>query len=178
MVESNQTTDIQNFITASFEQFYEQLYLYVYKRNKIHTEDIVQDVFEKFQRAIQKVLKKELEMDFQTDEDVLRYLIVIARHTCNNQFARKTYFSLDENWDSFKQTINPSESFDFKEEIESCLKILTEDQQILFRLKAEGYSEKEIAEQQGMTISGVKKSIYRGRKKLKEQGRDLRFKGS
>ena len=178
MVESNQTTDIQNFVTASFEQFYERLRLFVYSKNKSYTEDIIQDTFEKFQKRIQEILQKELEMDFQSDEEVLRYLIVIARNTCYNHFNTKTHFPLDENWDSSQQTINPSESFDFNEEIEATLHILSERQQVLFRLKVAGYRYEEIAEHQGMTVAAVRKSIYRGRKKLKALGRNARFKGS
>ena len=162
-VETSDEINFQNFISASFDSYHHNIYLYARSRYKTYPEDVVQETFKKFQEAI----RKGLEMDFRKDEDVLRYLTTIARNLSQNELGRAQRIVYVPKLQDRGKSINPYTVIQLKDNLESKLKLVSPQQAKMIRLKIAGYSYEEIAQELSMTVMAIKQGLYRSRKKLK-----------
>lgn len=149
-------------IAKIWEDFHKELRTYVAKtiRNQADTDDIMQDVFVKIIRNIEKVNKA---------ENLRQYLYGIVKN------AIKDYFNNQE------RNNNEIPDLVFEEEIES-LNIIIADKlkpfinqlpekykEALLITEFQNISQKELAEKLNISYSGAKSRVQRGKEKLKEQ---------
>ncbi len=149
-------------IAKIWEDFHKELRTYVSKtvRNQADTDDIMQDVFVKIIRNIEKVNKA---------ENLRQYLYGIVKN------AIKDYFN--------SQAYNNNEIPDLvlEEEIESLNTIIADKlkpfinqlpekyKEALLITEFQNISQKELAEKLNISYSGAKSRVQRGKEKLKEQ---------
>lgn len=173
VVKTNHIDDVQNFVEASFDQYYDKVYFFARKRNPAYAKDIAQETFKRFQEA----LIKRLEMNFQEDEAVLQYLTVIARNLANTQYGKsKRFVQLEENLDSEKR-IHPHQAVERQQKIDTMMRLVNDKEASMFKLQAAGYDYQEIAKKLNMKPAAVKQALYRCRKKLKPFRHDWQQKG-
>lgn len=142
----------------------QNLYGYVFKylRNAEDTQDIVQDVFEKLWKNRRKVeFEKCKSWMFRTGHNAL--INFSKRH-------QRTIY----NSDMVPERQAKSTSFETKDIVDLALSLLPPVQKSIVILRdIEGYKYAEIAEILEISESQVKVYLYRARKKMKKQLKDL-----
>lgn len=154
------TKDVTN-IWASFNKELKG-FIYNKTRNSADTDDILQEVFVKIIRNIDKV---------NQSENLRQYLYGIVRNTLNDYFKnQKSFLSDSEIQEPFSET----ETNSLNETIAECcikpfINKLPEDyKQALLITEFQDISQKELAEKLNISYSGAKSRVQRGRVKLKE----------
>lgn len=124
--------------------------------NKDEVDDLVQNAFFKFYRAIGR---------FDETRPVLPYLYEIAKNEMKMYFrSRKETVNLD---DAIGINLSVEEKF-YSGDIKDGLKILSSIQRKALNLLSEGYSYEEIAKSIGKPLNTVRTIIRRGRLKMKK----------
>ena len=148
------------------QEFSGRLYGYSlkYLRNSEDASDIVQDVFEKLWKNRKKIEPKK----------VKSWLFTCAHNAMINFIKKKSRMTYsDEMTDSMTQESH-EKSFEMKEVIENALCQLPPVQKSIVLLRdLEGYNYKEIGEILELTEAQVKVYLFRARKKIKKQLKDL-----
>lgn len=144
----------------------DRLYGYAIKqtRNDTEAKDVIQDVFEKLWRKIDRI-------PYEACPAILFRMVynqIIDTHRYNK--VRKTAVS---NMDVQKYTVS-SDRFEFKDLIDQAFLKLSDEYKSLVILKdLEGYSYKEIADIMTMSISQVKVYLFRARKQMQTELKSL-----
>ncbi|MBI4009540.1 RNA polymerase sigma factor [Candidatus Roizmanbacteria bacterium] len=144
-----------DYFTFLVKQYTKQIYNYIFRKlpQRDDVEDIVQNTFLKFYRAIQK---------FDVERPVLPYLFQIAKNELKMHWrAKKNTLKLDE-------AIATEDEVDYfeKGEIEKILSKLPFEQKKALELVGDGYSYKEIAKQLERPLNTVRTIIRRARLQL------------
>jgi RNA polymerase sigma-70 factor, ECF subfamily len=154
------TTEIASIWTA----FHKELKAFIQNktRNSADTDDILQDVFIKIIRNFDKVTQA---------ENLRHYLYGIVRNAINDYFRnRKPILDTENIKEEFTeeetQTLNTTVA-------ESCIKPFIQKlpehyREALLITEFQGVSQKELAERLGISYSGAKSRVQRGKEKLKE----------
>ena len=154
------TKDVTNIWT----DFHKELRGFIFNkiRNSADTDDILQEVFIKIIRNIDKV---------NQSENLRQYLYGIVRNSINDYFKTNKNTSLDtEKLVSFSE----SEKQSLNETIAQCCikpfinKLPDNYKQALLITEFQDVSQKELAEKLNISYSGVKSRVQRGKEKLKE----------
>ncbi len=131
-----------------------------YTRDKLISEDIVQDAFIKLYRA---------RKDFESEEHIKNWLIRVTINLSLNALKRKKRYLLVDN--EYIDNVQDSSSEEKKNEelynFVCSLKDRYKDVIILFYYQ--GYSIKEISKILGISVSGVTTRLDRARKIIKEK---------
>lgn len=154
------TKDVSNIWT----DFHKELRSFIYNkiRNSADTDDILQEVFIKIIRNIDKV---------NQSENLRQYLYGIVRNSINDYFKTNKNISLDN-----EQVIpfTESEIQSLNETIAQCCikpfinKLPDNYKQALLITEFQDVSQKELAEKLNISYSGAKSRVQRGKEKLKE----------
>jgi len=158
-----QKNEIQKIVELCFIEFYEPVYWYARARYKMYPEDVAQETFKKFHLA----LLKGLEMNFQVKEDILKYLITIARNLTTDELGRAQRIIFVEDFSFEKKTLDPFAKINIESDLETKLSLLYPKHVLMLRLRISGYSYKEIADKLGVNVETVRKALFRCRQKLK-----------
>lgn len=149
-------------IAKIWEDFHKELRAYILKttRNQADTDDIMQDVFVKIIRNIEKVNKA---------ENLRQYLYGIVKNAIKDYFNSQAYSN------------NEIPDLVLEEEIESLNTIIADKlkpfinqlpgkyKEALLITEFQNISQKELAEKLNISYSGAKSRVQRGKEKLKEQ---------
>ncbi len=149
--------NIDNF-SFLVKKYTPKIYGYVYGKlfNKDEVDDLVQNAFFKFYKAIGR---------FDEQRPVLPYLYEIAKN------EMKMYFRSRKKTVNFKYTISVCLDYEekfFSSDINDGLKILNQDQRQALKLLSDGYSYEEIAKEINKPLNTVRTIIRRGRLKMKK----------
>lgn len=154
-----------------WSSFNEEIRNYVSRKvkDKNTTDDIVQDIFEKVIKNIKKM---------ESIENLQQYLYKIARNTIADAYrSRKLVFSeeeLDGGGNRMPDTAEEPHAENLNSIISrSCVKPFIEKlpekyREAVLASEIENMSQKELAEQLGISYSGAKSRVQRGREKLKD----------
>lgn len=138
------------------KRYTKQIYSYLYNKifDKREIEDLVQNTFISFYRAIDR---------FDIERPILPYLYEITKNEMKMYFrARKHSLSLDE-------AIYMDSGNDLKldeENLDDLLKVLNNDERRALTMLYEGYSYQEISKKIGKPLNSTKTLIRRARIKL------------
>lgn len=139
-------------------------YALKYLKNADDADDIVQDVFEKLWQNRKKVLV----------EKVKSWLFTCAHNAMLNLIKKNSRISYQENTVSSDTSECHSREFEMKEVIEKSLALLPPIQKSIILLRdLEGYNYKEIGDILDLSEAQVKVYLFRARKKVKKQLKDL-----
>ena len=153
-----------NEVTNIWTDFHKELKGFIYNktRNSADTDDILQEVFIKIIRNIDKV---------NQSENLRQYLYGIVRNTINDYFRnQKTILTENEIEDKLSevetQTLNSTIA-------ECCIKPFINKlpdnyKEALLITEFQDISQKELAEKLNISYSGAKSRVQRGKEKLKE----------
>jgi RNA polymerase sigma-70 factor (ECF subfamily) len=152
-------------ITAIWNEFHKELRGFILKRtqNVLITDDILQDVFVKILTNMAKI---------DHAENIRPYLYGIVKNTINDYF-RKAHHSLGE--ESIPEILSSEDEKSLNEKVAECcirpfiMQLNPQDQEVLLKVEFENLSQKELAEQLGMSYSGLKSRLQRAKEKLKNQ---------
>lgn len=137
-------------------------YVFKYLRDSEDSQDITQDVFEKLWKN-----RKKVEV-----EKAKSWMFTTAHNTLINFNKRKQRIVY--NTDSIPENGNEDGSFEAKEIVDKVLETLPPIQKSIVLLRdLEGYSYQEIGEMLDLTDSKVKVYLFRARKKMQKQLKDL-----
>lgn len=137
-------------------------YVFKYLRNAEDTQDIVQDVFEKLWKNRKKV-----------DFDKCKSWMFRTGHNTLINFSKRHQRTVY-NTDMVPEKQARNNSFEAKDIVELALSLLPPVQKSIVLLRdLEGYKYVEIAEILEISESQVKVYLYRARKKMKKQLKDL-----
>ncbi len=151
-------------VTVIWAVFHQELKAFILKKTKniADTDDILQEVFIKVMRNIDKV---------NHAQNLRQYLYGIVRNTVNDYFKRIQFTQYDHNIpDSFteeeKQSLNETIS-------NCCLKPFINKLPEIYRTaliasEFENTSQKDLAQMLNISYSGAKSRVQRGKEKLKE----------
>jgi RNA polymerase sigma-70 factor, ECF subfamily len=150
-----------------WEEFSGKLELFILSRvnNQFDADDILQDVFRKIHDNIDSV---------EDDAKIQGWLFRIARNTIIDYYrskAKNKTVPIDDKENLFT---TPEESIDnLNEMVASWLNNMIADLPEIYReaivlTEIEGLTQKELAERLGISLSGAKSRVQRGREKLKE----------
>lgn len=151
--------------------FNEEIRNYVSRKvkDKNTTDDIVQDIFEKVINNIKKL---------ESVENLQQYLYKIARNTITDAFrSRKLVYSEDELEGVGNRMIDTTEEPNGESLnsiiSRSCVKPFIEKlpekyKDAVIASEIENMSQKDLAERLGISYSGAKSRVQRGREKLKD----------
>lgn len=150
-------------ISLIWHDYYPQLKKFVSNRihNQADVEDIVQQVFMKINNHIE---------DLKDDQKLTSWIYQIARNSMVDYFRKEKWN--DELLDQ-QQTIDEYDEPDLAQEViacfESVIQQLPEKYKVALELSMlKGMSQKEMSEQLGISYSGAKSRVQRGREMLKE----------
>ena len=154
------TTDVTNIWT----NFNKELKVFIYNktRNSADTDDILQEVFVKIIRNIEKV---------NQSENLRQYLYGIVRNTLNDYFKNQKTFSSDT---EIQEQFSETETNSLNETIAECCikpfinKLPDNYKQALLITEFQDISQKELAKKLNISYSGAKSRVQRGKDKLKE----------
>ena len=154
------TTDI----TKIWTDFHKELKGFILKktRNAADTDDLLQDVFIKIIRNIDKV---------KNAENLRHYLYTMVRNTINDHFRNKR---LDINDNEILENLTEEETQSLNSTIAECcirpfINKLPEDyRNALLITEFQNLSQKELAEKLNLSYSGAKSRVQRGKEKLKQ----------
>lgn len=151
-------------VTNIWNDFHKELKGFIYNktRNSADTDDILQEVFVKVIRNIDKV---------NQSENLRQYLYGIVRNTINDFLKSQKYILADtEVAEQFSET----ETTTLNETIAECCikpfinKLPDNYKQALLITEFQNISQKELAEKLNISYSGAKSRVQRGKDKLKE----------
>lgn len=148
------------------DQFANNLFGYAYKflRSEADAQDIVQDVFEKLWRNRSKV-------EFPKAKS---WMFTTAHNSMINFLNKKGRVQLSGSMQSFEQARNHASSFEAKEIVEKAVAILPPVQKSILLLRdLEGYTYEEIGKILELNEAQVKVYLFRARKKVKKQLKEL-----
>ena len=135
-----------------------------YLRNEADASDIVQDVFEKLWKNRKKV-------EFAKCKS---WLFTCAHNAMVNLVKKNNRLYYVEDYHDTNTGVAADNSFENKEIIEKSLALLPPIQKSVLLLRdLEGYNYKEIGEILHLTEAQVKVYLFRARKKIKKQLKDL-----
>lgn len=137
-------------------------YVFKYLRDSEDSQDITQDVFEKLWKNRKKV-------EFEKSKS---WMFTTAHNTLINFSKRKKRVVY--NSDSIPENGKEDNSYESKEIVDKVLETLPPIQKSIVLLRdLEGYSYQEIGEMLDLTDSKVKVYLFRARKKMQKQLKDL-----
>lgn len=151
-------------VSSIWNDFHKELKGFIYNktRNSADTDDILQEVFIKIIRNINKV---------EQSENIKQYLYGIVRNSINDYFkAKKNYKSDDE----IEEILSETETISLNNTIAECCikpfinKLPENYKQALLITEFKNISQKELAEKLNISYSGAKSRVQRGKEKLKE----------
>jgi RNA polymerase sigma-70 factor (ECF subfamily) len=131
-------------------------------RNEHDAEDILQDVFCKIHNSIHKL----------KDKDKLQaWVYQITRHTIIDYYRSRKVMA--EPTEIPEDLVNEPIPSTLNEDIAACLKPMMDDlpekyRESIILTEVAGLTQKEMAEKLGLSLSGAKSRVQRGREKLKE----------
>lgn len=154
------TKDVTNIWT----NFNKELKGFIYNKtkNSVDTDDILQEVFIKIIRNIDKV---------NQSENLRQYLYGIVRNTLSDYFKNQKTFSNDT---EIQEQFSEIETNSLNETIAECCikpfisKLPDNYKQALLITEFQNVSQKELAEKLNISYSGAKSRVQRGKEKLKE----------
>lgn len=146
-----------------WDQFHDNLYAFVLKRvrNEADTDDILQDVFIRIHQSLDK-LKDEKKLE--------SWVFQIARNATNDFFRKQSKLSGEE----FPELEDQDVGFYGKQEMFCCLQPFVKELPEKYRMAIEladlqGKKQGEVAKILGISHSGAKSRVQRGREILKEK---------
>lgn len=152
------------FINDIWTELSEPLKKYIMKRvpNATDADDILQEVFVKIHQNIG---------DLKDENKFQSWIYKISRHAIVDYYRRKNRIELIELVDDFAAETEQNTSTNA--EIAACLKVMIEYlpekyKQALWLTEFENLTQKELSERMGLSLSGAKSRVQRGREKLKE----------
>lgn len=153
-----------NDVTHIWTDFHKELKGFIYNktRNSADTDDILQEVFIKIIRNIDKV---------NQSENLRQYLYAIVRNSINDYFrSRKNITSDTEIPEQFSEVETQSLNTTIAE---CCIKpfinkLSDNYKEALLITEFQAVSQKELAEKLNISYSGAKSRVQRGKDKLKE----------
>lgn len=151
-------------VTDIWANFHQELKGFIYNktRNSADTDDILQEVFVKIIRHIDKV---------NQSENLRQYLYGIVRNTVNDYFNHQKTHSNDT---YIQEQFSEIETNSLNETIAACCikpfinKLPNIYKQALLITEFQNVSQKELAEKLNISYSGAKSRVQRGKDKLKE----------
>ena len=152
-------------LSCIWEKYNVQLYKFIKKRvsNEQDAEDILQEVFIKIQKNIGCL---------KNDSKMKGWIYKIARNTIIDYYRKsnKNYVNIElheniENSAEDKLTANAEIALCLKEMIDCLPKIY---KQAIILTKYQNITQKELGKKVGISVSGAKSRVQRGRKRLKE----------
>lgn len=154
------TKDVTNIWT----DFHKELKGFIYNktRNSADTDDILQEVFVKIIRNIDKV---------KQSENLRQYLYGIVRNTLNDYFNNQKRLSSDTD---IQEQFSEKETNSLNETIAECCikpfinKLPTNYREALLITEFQDISQKDLAQRLNISYSGAKSRVQRGKEKLKE----------
>ncbi|MBI2641809.1 RNA polymerase sigma factor [Candidatus Roizmanbacteria bacterium] len=149
---------IENYFYV-VKRYTQQIYYYVYKKiyNKDDVDDIVQNAFLKFYKAINR---------FDLSKKILPYLFEITKNEMKMYYrSRDKTVSLNEAIAGSIKTANTVEQVN----IDQLLSFLSKEEKKAFKLLGEGYTYQEITKKLKKPLNTVKTIIRRGRLKMKKE---------
>lgn len=160
---------IDDFTILCYNEFYNDTQNIIYSKCKDSslTEDIISETFYLFYKA----LKEKKPMRFQHRNEILGYLLRIAKNIHINHFRKKQrlpqLLELKEVYDA--PIPNQSEDIDFWMDWEVQTKDLPPQIKQIFKLLNDGYSKKEIADQLNEKPATIRKKVSRAKDALKKR---------
>lgn len=154
----NMTRDNWQVFDSNLRQFIKRRV-----QNEYDAEDILQDVLFKVHCNLSKL---------EDPDKLLPWIYQIARHGIVDYYrSRKIALPLS---DLLENPAGEAFADNFNEEITPCIKPIMEDlperyRQALSLVYIEGMTQREVAENLGLSISGAKSRVQRGREKLKKK---------
>jgi len=157
--------NVSNFINCIWEEFNKPLYKFIKKRvaNEQDVYDILQEIFIKIHNNMGSL---------RNDNKIHVWIYKITRNTIIDYYRKnnKNYVNVElhENIESCtEEELSPNS------EIASCLKAMVENlpeiyKQAILMTEFQNMTQKELSEKMGISISGAKSRVQRGRKMLKE----------
>lgn len=141
----NSKENIKEFTSLCYNEFYKQVFVAIYYKcnRKQLAQDIVQDTFEKFIKALQKGKK----MNFKSAENIKAYLLTMAYNTLKNNGIKKANQELELKPIYDAPIPNQAEQIAFDIDWEQkWSKYFSPQEQKIYTLMTQGYPIKEIAE--------------------------------
>lgn len=151
-------------ISTIWRDFHKELKAFIQNktRNSADTDDILQDVFIKIIHNIDKV---------RQSENLRHYLYAIVRNTINDYFQnRKPILDTED----IKEEFTEDETQSLNATVAECCikpfinKLPEHYREALLITEFQGISQKELTERLGISYSGAKSRVQRGKEKLKE----------
>lgn len=150
-------------IEPIWKEFYEPLKGFVARRVNNHAavDDIVQNVFIKISEHISEI---------KDSQKIHAWIYQITRNTIIDYYRRQ---KPTEELPTDLPFIDEDDEQDLSKELSSCIRPLIEQLPDKYReaialTELNGISQKQLSEQLGISISGAKSRVQRGREKLKE----------
>lgn len=147
-----------DYFTFIVKKYTNQIYNYLYKKlpNKDDVEDVVQNSFLNFYKALSR---------FDLKRPVLPYLFQIAKNELKMHWrSKKSTVSLDDS-----MIVEIEEKIFDTNDIEEQLDKLPSEQKKAVQLVGEGYSYKEISKELGRPLNTVRTIIRRARLQLQKE---------
>lgn len=153
------TTEVTNI----WNNFHKELggFIFTKTRNQADTDDILQEVFIKIIRHIEKV---------EQAGNVRQYLYAIVKNSINDYFRRMRFV---ESVDDIPEMLSEQEEESLNTTIADCCvkpfinKLPEKYKKALIMAEFEDVSQKDLAEKLDISYSGAKSRVQRGREKLK-----------
>jgi RNA polymerase sigma-70 factor (ECF subfamily) len=149
-----------------WDEFSGKLQSFIFSRvsNQFDADDILQDVFRKIHDNIDSVAD---------NAKIQSWLFRVAQNTIIDHYrfkAKNNFLSIDDNQDV---VVSPEEEGNLNETVASWLNAMISDLPDKYReaialTEVEGLPQKALAERLGISLSGAKSRVQRGREKLKE----------
>lgn len=154
-------------LTALWQEFHDRLYRFIQQRvkNPADADEILQDVFLRIHHRLSTVRDR---------DRLVSWMFQIARHAVIDH-----YRSSSKRWDVATEreidlAANPDEQADatLNQELATCLQPMLQAlpstyQEALRLVELEGMTQKAAAERLGLSLSGAKSRVQRGRQQLK-----------
>lgn len=162
-------TEKQQIINTIWDKYYYKLFSYINSKlpDNIFADDLLQDIF----------LKIYINLEGLKDFDKLEsWIFKITQNRLTDYYRRKNFESLDIARFKFQDTEEEAPKVDFeikKDKVVTGLKAMIADlpakyATALLRVELEGEKQVNFANELGISVSGAKSRVQRGRKKLKE----------
>lgn len=147
-----------------WKEYQKKLYQFIQKRVQNHTiaEDLLQDVFLKIFNKVETL---------QNEQKLQSWLYQITRNTLLDYFRSH---SKEENYENILEVQSHETEETAQQEIAECLKPMIEQlpepyKKALIRSDFENIPQKEMAQEEGLSLSGMKSRIQRSRTLLQEE---------
>lgn len=151
-------------VSDIWNEFHKELKAFIAKRvrNETDTEDILQEVFIKIIRHLDKVHQA---------ENLRQYLYRIVRNTINDYFRIKQHYGSDTD---FAEILSEEETQSLNATIADCCikpfinQLPYKYKEALLITEFQDISQKDLAKSLNISYSGAKSRVQRGKEKLKE----------